>query len=546
MRATLFLLALCLLASSALASEWLNTNEDVKSLSNLIDSLENTLPADNLSEIEEEDDLALGASSSVSGAPAGPGAPTPLPVQTGPTVWFVPAFASIKETDVTGYTVTVKQSVATPGSATVVPITCSATFHITTRFAACPQSVTILAGETTASFKIYPVDNNIIDGTALVTVAAVTQFMTPASVQWLNTEMSWTSFEITDDDATKPAPLPPKLARCDPRLPTVITISGAGDKLANQDYTIGGARGVYYCTYTGVTRNTWALGIRSASMTGRRMLQLDVGQAERWQLWWNARGVVGGGEIRYESLNLDTMLGFLGPYQPYKGFRPTPKVMAKTLSKAITESCVQLTGASATDAKFNQFYMWEDTLTWGLTRYRGVTDKTLVIVYSQPNLFNQNTGYWYVTEQTSFTAWYRSEEREQAVTAKYVTQGKATGTNVPTVAIVPSSNCPAAITGTCVRATGSTNPLVNQIYKKNEAAQGRLTIYIGTAYTAWSISSYSKGTESWSGYWFIGSNGNQIYYANKRDLPVTSSYYAVTSNATNQGVVVVTSTACTM
>ena len=91
MRVTFFLLALALLLSSAAASEWLNNKQDVASLSKLINSLENTLPTDTLNEIEEEDDLALGAT----GATMGTGpvvVPSPVmaqgapALQTGPTL----------------------------------------------------------------------------------------------------------------------------------------------------------------------------------------------------------------------------------------------------------------------------------------------------------------------------------------------------------------------------------------------------------------------------------------------------------------------------
>lgn len=549
MRVSLFLIAIALLLSSAVASEWLNNKQDVASLSKLINSLENTLPTDTLNEIEEEDDLALGAT----GATMGTGpvvVPSPVmaqgapALQTGPTLRWQNKWGSIWENDQKGYMVNVTQSVAT-GSDTVIPIACSATMQIGTRFAACPTQLVIPAGSTKTMFTVMPVDNWVIDGTVLVTVSAVADSLITGA-DWYNLDYRFTAFEIKDDDLAKAPRVSDANPKCSAYWPTVITVENAGDTLANQKYNLSGTRGVYYCTYIGATRTNWAIGIRACNgyVQPEGQENVNVGVCERWQIWWNPYNLSGGGEIRYESLNLHPDQGINGPYQSYKGFQPTPYVWATTWGYAVSQPCLSVNGATGVDAKFSQFYGWEESNIVGLTRYRGQTDRRLVIVFSEKNTWNTNTGYWYITEDTSFTPWYKSSTRDSMVTASYMNGGKATGSDSISVTIAAAGNCPSTIPGTCVMASGSTNFQINQKYQKNMAATGRLTIFIGQAYTAYSISSWTLGTEYWSGYWFIGYSGKQIYYANVREQPVTSSYYPVTSDAFNQGTVKVVNSSC--
>lgn len=691
MRVTLFLVALALLLSTAFAT--INKEQDaVASLSKLISSLEDTLPVDSLEQIEEEDDLALGASgvSGASGSAAPPAIATILeltldydankclqnifpggatttvdfaaqlstalttilgysvvidpaavvcgsikfpihvPLTNGQnldiikllsdysksncpgvfcgfnpsatkvlanfykvmSVKFLITSADILETNNKGVRIVVATSQPVPSDGLkmglAVPISCvqnaNTRFETILRFVPCPPSLMIEVGKSWASFWFQPIDNTIIDGTTRVSIV-INSMLMDVHNGGLVAQSAFTGdisgqiveINIMDNDISAPIMSSGNNVRCSPLLPSRIAISNAGDVLANQEYTQCGARGIYYCNFCGVTRNNWALGIRS-----QNYLQ-GMGRAEAWQLWWNPFNQVGGGEIRYESQNTNRGLsGLLGPYAAVKGFSSAGGIVITvvTASTFAMQQCLQVTFPlptgviPATPNKFAGFYAFEDNTAAQVIRYRAVRAgaSSYIITYqtlsSGNTVFAANTGYWYISIDNDYAPYYVSVGRSSISTTIDVTdargfvKGTNTGVSVnygnPVVAFVADTNCPilAVPASNCVVAYGSLNQQVNQIYKQyvapvapvttsylsyftttttTETLASRLDIWLGVSYTAYSISSFrttASSNEPWAGYYFIAFGGKQVYYTNERSLAIdgkTSNKASVTS-----------------
>jgi hypothetical protein len=541
MRVTCFLVALALFASNAVATPV----ADDASLTDLISSLEDNLDVVSLDELEMEDDAAASRAGSGSGSGSGSGAggltdnfaPEIQQAMFGAAKYDLPEYAGYAD-------VHVKITKAAT-SDSVFAVTCieenmsnpNAPWNYVPRIATCPNQITVLRGQTTATLQIWVMDNDVTDGDAKITISLTylsgeVPVTTPAPV---------TVVHVMDDDVNKPEEVVVNPTRCDPRMPMEIAIRYFGDRLANQFYKQSGARGQYFCTFVGVTRDNWAFGVRSINSfkaTG------TLGAANRWQLWWNAANSASGGEIRYESISRSIVDGLQGPFVAVNGFKPAGQVTVTKVSDAVTYACLSVSGAS--DAIINQQYRWELTNT-EFVRFRGVFTKTIVLVAAPANKYDFNSGYWYFVSADSYVPYYTSEHRGGPPTGTYLVAARATGASVPVVVI--DNTCPAVVAATqsCKRvaATGSTWFKVNQVYReKLGVTTARLSIYVGETYNAWSLSHYTLGAENWSDFWFISYQARQIYYANKRGLGVVAGYYAVTQDYNYQGTVYVKSIGC--
>lgn len=539
MRLSIFV-ALALLCSYVSATPVVN---EEASLTDLISSLEDNLDVVSLDELEMEDDAAAARAGSGSGSGSGSNngltdnfPPAMNQAMFDKAMYELPEYAgyvdvhvkitSASTTDSVYNVACIEESMANP----------NAPWNYMPRIATCPSTITVPAGQTTATLAIWAMDNEVTDGDVKITISLT---LASGSVP-VTMPAPRTVVHIMDDDVNKPEEVVLNPTRCDPRMPMEIAIRYFGDRLANQFYKQSGARGQYFCTFVGVTRDNWAFGIRSVNSfksTG------TFGAANRWQLWWNQANTASGGQIRYESISRSIVDGLQGPFVAVNGFKPAGQVTVTKVSDAVTYACLSVTGAS--DADINQLYRYEVTGT-EFVRFRGATKSSIVLVAAPANKYDFNSGYWYFVSSDSYVPFYTSEHRGGPPTGTYVVASRATGTSVPVVTL--SNACPAVVDNrSCKRvaATGSTWFKVNQVYReKLGVTTARLSIYIGETYNAWSLSHYTLGTENWSDFWFISYQARQIYYANKRGLGVVAGYYPVTQDYNYQGTVYVKSIGC--
>lgn len=541
MRVTCFLVALALFASNAVAAP---VAEDA-SLTDLISSLEDNLDVVSLDELEMEDDAAAARNGSGSGSGSGAGHSGDLTDADQPVIQQATFGMSMYDlAEYAGYVDVHVQITEASATDSVFNVNCveesmanpNAPWNYMPRIATCPSTVTVPAGQTMATLPIWAIDNEVTDGDVKVTISLT---LNSGSVP-VSTPGPRTVVHIMDDDVDKPEEVVVNPTRCDPRMPMEIAIRYFGDRLANQFYKQSGARGQYFCTFVGVTRDNWAFGVRSINSfknTG------TLGAANRWQLWWNPTNSASGGEIRYESISRSIVDGLQGPFVPVNGFKPAGQVTITEVSDAVTYACLSVSGAS--DAVINQQYRYEITNT-EFVRFRGISTSTIVLVAAPANKFDFNSGYWYFVSADSYVPYYTSEHRGGPPTGTYLKAARASGDNVPVVVL--SNTCPAvADNRSCKRvaATGSTWFKVNQVYReKLGVTTARLSIFVGETYNAWSLSHYTLGTENWSDFWFVSYQARQIYYANRRGLGIVSSYYAVTQDYNYQGTVMVKSIGC--